>query len=84
MGFVGGGGYIAITTALPRSSFLYCIVNIEYFMEYLSLIFYACPRLRFLDVEINPGQRLPVPAVCRILRSNVRGLAGNLSDLTMA
>ena len=26
----------------------------------------------------------PVPAVCGILCSNVRGLAGNLSDLTMA
>ena len=26
----------------------------------------------------------PVPAVCRILCSNVQGLAGNLSDLTMA
>ena len=26
----------------------------------------------------------PVPAVCRILCSNVRGLAGNLSDLTVA
>ena len=32
------------------------------------------------DVEY----RRPVPAVCRILCSNVRGLAGNLSDLTMA
>ena len=41
-------------------------------------------RLRFLDVETNPDPRRPVPAVCRILSSNVRGLAGNLSDLTMA
>ena len=29
MGFVGGGGNIAITTALPPSSFVYCIVNIK-------------------------------------------------------
>ena len=29
MGFVGGGGNIAIATALPPSSFEYCIVNIE-------------------------------------------------------
>ena len=35
-------------------------------------------------METNPGQRRPVPDVCRILRSNVRGLVGNLSDLTMA
>ena len=40
-------------------------------------------RLRFLDVETNFGPRFPVPAVCRILCSNVRGLAGNLSDLTI-
>ena len=53
-------------------------------MDFLYLIYYALPRLRFLDVEINPGPRRPVPVVCRILCSNVRGLAGNLSDLTMA
>ena len=50
----------------------------------LYLIFYACLRLRYLDVETNPGPRRPVPDVCRILCSNVRGLAGNLSDLTVA
>ena len=44
----------------------------------------CCLRLRFLDVETNPGPRRPVPAVCRIFCSNVRGLAGNLSDLTVA
>ena len=37
-----------------------------------------------MDVETNPGPRHPVPAVCTILCSNVRGLAGNLSDLTVA
>ena len=35
-------------------------------------------------METNPGPRRPVPAVCRILCRNVRGLAGNLSDLTVA
>ena len=35
-------------------------------------------------MEINPGSRLPVPTVCRLLCSNVWGLAGNLSDLTVA
>ena len=49
-------------------------------MKSLYLNFYACARLRFLDGETN----LPVPDVCRILCSNVRGLAGNLSDLTVA
>ena len=53
-------------------------------MEFIYLIFYACLRLRFLDVETIPGPRRPVPAVCRILCSNVRGLAGNLSDMTVA
>ena len=45
---------------------------------------YACLRLRFLDLEHSPGPRRPVPAVCWILCSNVRGLVGNHSDLTVA
>ena len=53
-------------------------------MEFLYLIFYTCLRLRLLDVETNPGPPHPVPTVCRILCSNVRGLAFNLSDLTVA
>ena len=53
-------------------------------MDFLYLIYYACLKLRFLYVEINLGPRRPVPSVCRILCSNVRGLAGNHSDLTLA
>ena len=53
-------------------------------MEFIYIILYACLRFRFLDVETNPGRRRPVPAVCRILCSNVRDLAGNLSDLSVA
>ena len=41
-------------------------------------------RLRFPDAETNPGPRRPVPTVCKLLCSNVRGLAENLSDLTVA
>ena len=63
---------------------MYCILNIKYFIDFLYLIFYGCLTLRFLDVETNPGPRHPVPAVCRILCSNVWGLARNLSDLTVA
>ena len=53
-------------------------------MDFLYLIFYACLRLRFLEVETNPGPRRPVPLVCRTLCSNVQGPARNLSDLTVA
>ena len=53
-------------------------------MELFYLIFYACLRLRFLDVAINPGLRRPVPAFCRILCCNVRCPEGNISDLTLA
>ena len=35
-------------------------------------------------METSPGPRRPVPDVCRIFCSNVRGLDGNLSDLTVA
>ena len=82
MCFVGGGVNIAIVTAMPPS-FVYCIVNIKYFINFLYLIFYIIPRLRFLDVDTNPGQRRVVPAVCIILCSNVRSLAGNLCHLTV-
>ena len=53
-------------------------------MDFLYLIFYACLRLQFINVEANPGPRCPVPDVCRILCSNVRSLAGNLGDLSVA
>ena len=53
-------------------------------MEFIYLMFYGWLRLRFLDVETNPDQRRPVPDLCRMLCCNVRGLAGNLSDLTVA
>ena len=53
-------------------------------MHFLYLISYAILWLRFLDVDTDPGPRRPVLAVYRILCSNVRGLAGNLGDLTVA
>ena len=87
MGLVGGGGNIAIATALRvLCPYLYCILFeiITPFMGIHHLFFYACLRLRFPDVETNPGPRRPVPAVCRILCSNVRGLYRNISDLSVA
>ena len=77
--FAGGIGNTAIATALPTS---FC-VNIKCYMEFLYLMFYACLRLWFLDVETDPGQRRPVPTVCILLCSNVRSLAGNLSSHTV-
>ena len=53
-------------------------------MDFLYLIFCGCLRLRFLDVETNPGRQRPVPDVCRILCCNVRGQAADLIDLTVA
>ena len=53
-------------------------------MSTLHLKFYSCLRLRFPDVETNPGPRRPVAASCRILCGNVRGLSVNLSDLAVA
>ena len=84
MGFVGGGGNIAITTAQPPSFFvLYCKHQIVYGIS-ISYFFLACLRLPVLDIETNLGMRHPVHTVCRLLSNNVRGLAGNLSDLTVA
>ena len=53
-------------------------------MGLIHQICYACLKLRFPDVETNPGQRRPVPSACRILCSNVQGLSRNLSEPTMA
>ena len=70
---------------LPNPHYLvYCIVNIKAVYRISYFIFYVCLKLRFPDVETNPGRRRPVPDVYRILGSNVRSLAGNLSELTMA
>ena len=53
-------------------------------MAKIYLIFYASRKLQFKAVETNPSSRHPVTAVCRILCSDVRDLAGNLSELTVA
>ena len=84
MGFVGGGGNIAISTALPPSFCVLCCKHLIVYGIHISYFFYVCLRLRFPDVETNPGPRRPVPTVCRLLCSNVRGLGGNLSGLTVA
>ena len=84
MGFVGGGGNIAIVSALPLSSFLIVVPIYSYHMGALHLKFYSCLRLQFPDVETNLGPRSPVAASCRILCSNMRGLSRNLSDLAVA
>ena len=65
MGFVGGGGNIAIANALTPSSLMYCIANIKQFMELIFLIFFAFLRLRFLNLESNPGRRHLVPTLSR-------------------
>ena len=53
-------------------------------MGTLYLKFYSCLRLRFPDVETNPGPQRPVPDSCRLLCRNVQGLSRNLSDLVVA
>ena len=52
-------------------------------MGFLFLSYYACLRLRFFDVEKNPGPAHPAPRRCRLLCSNIRGLSGNLADLSV-
>ena len=85
MEFVGGGGNIAIATAMGCCAHIFYVVlsSITRSMGINNLLFYTCLRLRFLDVETNPGPRRPVPAVCRVLYSKVQGLSRNLSDLTV-
>ena len=83
MGFVGGGGNIEITTALHTS---FCILYCKHQMVYgISISYFLClPEASVPDVETNLSPRRSDPTDCRQLCSNVRGLAGNLSDLTVA
>ena len=53
-------------------------------MVSLHVIFYDCLKLRFPDMETNPGPQCPVRGACRILCSDVRGLSKNLNDVTVA
>ena len=53
-------------------------------MDFLYLIFLWLPEALVSGCGDKPWPRRPVPAVNRILCSNVRGLAGNLSDLIVA
>ena len=53
-------------------------------MKLNYLILDECLRLWFQDVDTNQGTWHPVPAVSRILCSNVQGLFDKLSDLTVA
>ena len=49
MGFFGGGGNIAIATALPPS---FCVLYCKHLIVYgihITDFFYACLRLRFPD-----------------------------------
>ena len=50
----------------------------------IALLFFACLKLRFPDVEVNPGPRAAGLRTCRILCCNIRGLHGNLKDLSLA
>ena len=50
---VAAVGNIAIATVLLPSSFVYCIVNIKQFVEFLYHSFHARLRLQFIDMETN-------------------------------
>ena len=53
-------------------------------MGLLLLYYYGCLRLRFPDVETNPGPRSVRPRSCRVMFSNINGLHGNLEELAVA
>ena len=47
------------------------------------LFFYGCLKLRFPDVEVNPGPRV-APQCCRVMFTNIKGLHGNRDELAIA
>ena len=73
--------YPSIRITLPPSfCVLYCKQQI---VHGISISYFICFLTMFPDVETNQGPRRPV-CVCRLLCSNISGLAGNLRDLTVA
>ena len=50
----------------------------------IFLCFYGCLKLRFPDVEENPGPRTVPRDKCRIMFSIINGLHGHLEDLAVA
>ena len=67
MGFVGGGGNIAIATALgvwcPLLSCILFEIITPFMGFHLHLFFYACLRLRFPDVETTQLKILSISSV---------------------
>ena len=87
MGFVVGGGNIAIVTALGCYThyFLYRIVSNHTVYGYQSSSLSRVPEASVSGCgETNPGPRRPAHAVYTILCTNMQGLSRNLSDLTVA
>ena len=76
MGFVGGGGNIA-TCPTP----IFCVLHCKHQIFYVfSLSNFLC----LTEASVSgcgprrPGPRRPVPAVCRILCSNVGAWQGTI------
>ena len=47
------------------------------------LFFYGCLKLRFPDIEVNPGPRMALQC-CRVMFTNINGLHGNRDELSIA
>ena len=47
------------------------------------LFFYGCLKLRFPDVEVNPGPRVEHQC-CRVMFTNINGLHGHRDELAIA
>ena len=55
----------------------------NYYCLWVVSLFYGCLKLRFPDVEFNPGPRV-APQCCRVMCTNINGLHGNRDELTIA
>ena len=81
---VGGWSFVPIITTLFLL-FCYIIVlsNSNCLWVVSQFIFYGYLKLRFPDVEVNPGPRT-VPQCCRVMFSNINGLHCNRNDPAIA
>ena len=87
MGFVGGGGNIAIVSAQPLLNFVLHCVEISISLGFLYIVFFMLAwnfGLRMWKLTWAHGVLFLGPAEYSTVYSNVRGLSKNLSDVTVS
>ena len=81
---VGGGwSFVPIITALFFFFFCSWVCFLIIIVMGCKSVLYGCLKLRFPDVEVNPGPRV-APQCFRVMFTNINGLHGTRDELAIA